>query len=192
MSSRAFQRWQAASAAGAADPQALERLREAAREAGFAAGLEQGLAAARERIEAREAADGERLAALLDSLATPLANLEQELLDSLQALALALARQVVRRELTAVPARIADLVRAGVAALPATARQITVHLHPEDMDLVRSLAPRGRNDARWELLADATVQRGGCRISTEASEVDLTLDTRLREAFDQLLEAGNA
>lgn len=192
MSTRAFQRWQAASATSPADPQELERLREAAREAGFAAGLEQGLAAGRERIEAQQAADGERLAALLDSLAAPLANLEQELLDSLQTLALALARQVVRRELTAVPARIADLVRAGVAALPATARQITVHLHPEDTDLVRSLAPRGRTDARWELLADAGVQRGGCRISTEASEVDLTLDTRLREAFDRLLEAGNA
>ncbi|WP_440940271.1 FliH/SctL family protein [Immundisolibacter sp.] len=192
MSSKAFQRWQAASATSTADPQELERLREAAREAGFAAGLEQGLAAGRERVEAQQAADGERLAALLESLAAPLVNLEQELLDSLQTLALALARQVVRGELTAVPARIADLVRAGVAALPATARQITVHLHPEDVDLVRSLARRGRNDARWELLADAGVQRGGCRISTEASEVDLTLDTRLREAYDRLLEVGGA
>ncbi|WP_372696090.1 FliH/SctL family protein [Immundisolibacter sp.] len=192
MSSKAFQRWQAASATSTADPQELERLREAAREAGFAAGLEQGLAAGRERVEAQQAADGERLAALLESLAAPLVNLEQELLDSLQTLALALARQVVRGELTAVPARIVDLVRAGVAALPATARQITVHLHPEDVDLVRSLARRGRNDARWELLADAGVQRGGCRISTEASEVDLTLDTRLREAYDRLLEVGGA
>ena len=192
MSSKAFRRWQAVGATSTADPQELERLREAAREAGFAAGLEQGLAAGRERVEAQQAADGERLAALLESLAAPLVNLEQELLDSLQTLALALARQVVRGELTAVPARIADLVRAGVAALPATARQITVHLHPEDVDLVRSLARRGRNDARWELLADAGVQRGGCRISTEASEVDLTLDTRLREAYDRLLEVGGA
>ncbi|GAB4357196.1 MAG: hypothetical protein Kow0073_15090 [Immundisolibacter sp.] len=181
-----------ASAASAPDQQELERLREAAREEGFAAGLEQGLAAGRERSEAQRAADGERLAALLDSLAAPLANLEQELLESLQTLALALARQVVRHELTAVPARIVDLVRAGVAALPATARQITVHLNPQDMDLVRSLVPRGRHDARWELLADAGVQRGGCRISTESSEVDLTLDTRLAEAFDRLLEGGEA
>ena len=192
MSSKAFQRWQAASATSTADPQELERLREAAREAGFAAGLEQGLAAGRERVEAQQGADGERRAALLESLAAPLVNLEQELLDSLQTLALALARQVVRGELTAVPARIADLVRAGVAALPATARQITVHLHPEDVDLVRSLARRGRNDARWELLADAGVQRPRADACPEASEVDLTLDTRLREAYDRLLEVGGA
>ncbi len=150
------------------------------------------MVAGRQRADEQLAADSARLVALLDSLAVPLANLEQELLDSVLQLACALAKQVVRRELTAVPARIGELVREGVAALPPTAREITVYLNPLDLDLVRSTAPRGRNDARWELLADPSLERGGCRINTSSSEVDLTLETRLAEVFARLMEGDGS
>lgn len=197
MSNKLFQGWQAVSArlAETGNP-ALEQARAQAAEvghaAGYAAGLEQGLAEGRQRAAEQLAGDAARFAGLLDSLAAPLANLEQELLDSMLQLACALAQQVVRRELTAVPARIGELVREGVAALPPAARQISVHLNPLDLDLVRTMAPRGRSDARWELVADASLSRGGCRISTESSEVDLTLETRLGEVFTRLLEGGRA
>ena len=197
MSNKAFQRWHAVSPAHgqAIDPQ-LEAAREQARQAGhaegYAAGLAQGQADGRQHAAEALAGDAARLAALLDSLATPLATLEQELLDNLLQLACALARQVVRRELTAVPTRIGELVREGVAALPPAARQISVYLNPSDMDLVRGISPRGRSDARWELVADASLTRGGCRISTESSEVDLTLEARLGEVFGRLLEGAAA
>lgn len=198
MSNKPFQGWQAVSprAAQAVGNPALEQARAQARElghaAGYTAGLEQGLADGRQRAAEQLAIDAARFTTLLDSLAAPLANLEQELLDSMLQLACALARQVVRRELTAVPARIGELVREGVAALPPAARQISVHLNPLDLDLVRAMAPRARNDARWELVSDASLTRGGCRISTESSEVDLTLETRLSEVFARLLEGGAA
>jgi flagellar assembly protein FliH len=197
LSTKAFQRWQVVSprAPHVVDPQieaAFEQARADGHAQGYAAGLAQGLAEGRERAGAELAEDLERLAALLDSLAAPLATLEQDLLDNLLRLACALARQVVRRELTAVPQRIGELVREGMAALPSAARQITVYLNPLDMDLVRSISPRGRGDARWELVADAALTRGGCRISTESSEVDLTLETRLHEVFSRLLEGGSA
>lgn len=195
MSSKPFQRWQAVSPAQpqAVDPQ-LEQAREQAREAGhaagYAAGLAQGLADGRQRAAEALANDAAQLTALLDSLAQPLATLEQELCDNLLQLACALARQVVRRELTAVPTRIGELVREGIAALPPAARQISVHLNPLDLDLVRGISPRARSDARWELVADASLSRGGCRISTESSEVDLTLEARLGEVFARLMEGA--
>ena len=196
MSNKPFQGWQTVSpqAAEAALNPLLEQAREQARElghaAGYAAGLEQGLAEGRQRAAEQLLGDASRFAGLLDSLAAPLANLDQELLDSMVQLTCALARQVVRRELTAVPARIGELVREGVAALPPAARQISVHLNPLDLDLVRTMAPRGRGDARWERVADPGLTCGGCRISTESSEVDLTLETRLSEVFARLLEGA--
>lgn len=197
LSSKPFQGWQSVSprATGAGNPalaQALAQAREAGHAQGYAEGLEQGLAEGRQRAAAQLATDGAQFTVLLDSLAAPLASVEQELLDSVLQLACALARQVVRRELTAVPARIGELVREGVAALPPAARQISVHLNPLDLDLVRSMAPRGRTDTRWELVADAGLSRGGCRISTESSEVDLTLETRLNEVFARLMEGSGA
>ncbi len=195
MSSKPFQRWQVVSPTrlSAVDPrleQALEQARETGHAQGYAAGLAQGLADGRQRATDVLAGEAAQLATLLDNLAQPLVTLEQELLDNLLQLACALARQIVRRELTAVPQRIGDLVREGVAALPPAARQISVHLHPLDLDLVRGISPRGRNDARWELVADAGLSRGGCRISTESSQVDLTLEARLSEVFARLMDGG--
>ena len=195
--SNTFQPWQPPVPQPApVDPQ-LERLRAQAREQawaaghaeGYAAGLEQGLAEGRRRAAEELAQNRAAFADLLDSLAAPLAELEQQLLDALLQLGCALARRVLRHELSVAPARIAELVREGVAALPATARQVSVHLNPLDLDLVRGSGPRGRGDARVELVADAGISRGGCRISSEASEVDLTLETRLDEAFARLRES---
>lgn len=193
MSSKPFQGWQSVSCASpqAVDPR-VEQARQDGHAEGYAAGLAEGLADGRQRAAVALADDAAHLSALLDSLAQPLAALEQELLDKLLQLACALARQVVRRELTAVPARIGELVREGVAALPPAARQISVHLNPQDLDLVRGISPRARSDAHWELVADAGLARGGCRISTESSEVDLTLEARLGEVFGRLLDGAPA
>ena len=168
MSSKPFQRWQVVSPTrlSAVDPrleQALEQARETGHAQGYAAGLAQGLADGRQGAADVLAGEAAQLATLLDNLAQPLATLEQELLDSLLQLA---------------------------SALPPAARQISVHLHPLDLDLVRGISPRGRNDARWELVADAGLSRGGCRISTESSQVDLTLEARLSEVFARLMDGG--
>ncbi|MGE0810959.1 MAG: FliH/SctL family protein [Immundisolibacter sp.] len=189
MSSKPFQRWQAVSPIRpqAVDPR-VEQAREAGHAEGYAAGLTEGITDGRARAAEALAAESAHLTAVLDSLAQPLATLEQELHDNLLQLACALARQVVRRELTAVPQRIGELVREGVAALPPAARQISVHLNPLDLDLVRGISPRGRSDVRWELVADTSLTRGGCRIVTESSEVDLTLEARLGEVFSRLME----
>jgi len=49
-----------------------------------------------------------------------------------------IARHIVRRELKTQPDEIVAVIRETVALLPMTARDIRVHLNPEDAKLVRS------------------------------------------------------
>ena len=63
--------------------------------------------------------------------------------------------------------------------LPPAARQISVHLNPLDLDLVRGISPRGRSDVRWELVDDTSLTRGGCVVHSDIGSLDARIETQL-------------
>ena len=105
--------------------------------------FEQGLAEGREAGRAEVRAQVERLAGMFYDLAKPFEELDAEVERELLTLAMALARQIVRRELKTDPTQIIGIIREAIAALPVAARDVRVHLHPEDAAVVRA-ASRAR------------------------------------------------
>ena len=69
---------------------------------------------------------------------------------------MALARQIVRRELKTDPTQIIGIIREAIAALPVAARDVRVHLHPEDAAVVRA-AP-GAHRERTRLGASSRIR----------------------------------
>lgn len=170
-------RWQPPVADGArASQQGFEQ--------GFDKGREEGLAIG--RAEAQELLRRLRLA--LDHLARPLAQVDEETERELVALAIAVARQVVGRELETQPERILDALRTAMRALPVAARRARVRMHPDDCARVRGAA--GEGDPGWDLVEDAALTRGGCVVETETSSIDATVETRLAAAAAQVLGGG--
>lgn len=155
----------------------LEALEEEARAEGYAKGLAEGRAQAAEELGHRVA----EVEALLDALARPLQDLDAEVEHQLVELAMAVARQLVRRELRSRPDEVIGVVRQALSALPASARHVRVHLHPEDAALVKSaLKPgEGGHEHAWEIREDAMLTRGGCLVNAESSQVDARVETRL-------------
>jgi flagellar assembly protein FliH len=102
-------------------------------------------------------------------------------------LAMTLARQIVRRELKTDPTQIIGIVREAIGALPVAAREVRVHLHPEDAAVVRqNLAPT-ESERAWQLVEDPVMARGGCQITTTSSRVDARLETRLGAILSELM-----
>ena len=166
-----------ATAGGLADLQA-----EAYREA-----FEQGLAEGREAGRAAARAEVESLDGLLQSLAQPFATLDEAVERELLALALALARQIVRRELKTDPTQIIGIIRDAIAALPVASREVRVKLHPEDAAVVRAtLAPTERERA-WTIVEDPVMTRGGCEVITSTSRIDARLESRIGAILSELL-----
>lgn len=168
----------------------LEELERAAWEEAFAQGKEAGLAAARMEIETRRAdleRQASRLNSILDLLAQPLKQLDAEMERQLVMLAFTLAKQLVRRELKADPSQVIGIVRDTVALLPIAARNVRVHLHPEDATLLREKLADTTADRAWSIVEDPVQSRGGCRVTTENSQIDARLETRLGAALSSLL-----
>ncbi len=149
----------------------LERLQKQAYEEGYAQGREEG--------RAETAARGARLDALLGVLARPFEELDEQVEQELVRLALAIAQQLVRREIKADPGQIVAIVRDALAALPVSARGVRLHLHPEDAQLVREVLSLGDARHPWQIVEDPVLARGGCRVVSESSRIDASLEARL-------------
>jgi flagellar assembly protein FliH len=100
---------------------------------------------------------------------------------------MALARQIVRRELKTDPTQIIGIIREAIAALPVAARDVRVHLHPEDAAVVRENLSPTENESAWTLVEDPVMARGGCQVTTASSRIDARLETRLTSILSELL-----
>jgi len=158
--------------------------RRSGREKGYREGQ------ARARLELEPLRD--RCRALLDLLAEPLAALDAELEQQLVGLALAVAGPLVRREIRSDPGVVVGAVREALAALPGTARRVRVYVNPDDLELVREALAIDAGDEAWRLAEDPALERGGCRIESESSRVDASIETRLTAIATQIFGGERA
>jgi flagellar assembly protein FliH len=164
----------------------LERLRLEARAAGEAEGRREGWAQG--HAEGRTAglasglaaasAHAEQLRALAATLPDALRRAESELADAILTLALDVARQVVHRTLRAEPEWVLPLVQDLLHAEPALQGEPRLLLHPDDVALVKNSLGNELQIAGWQVRADDTLARGGCRVQSASGEMDASLETR--------------
>jgi flagellar assembly protein FliH len=160
---------------------------EEARQAGYAAGLAE--------FEARNADVSmhvQRFDNILNMLTKPLAEMDAQVERQLTTLALTVARHLVRRELRVDPTQVVAIIRETVALLPAAARNVRVHLHPEDAALVRERLAQPQTERAWTIVEDPIASRGGCRVTTETAHIDARLETRLGQVIAQVLGSERA
>jgi flagellar assembly protein FliH len=123
------------------------------------------------------AAEAQRLAGLMEGIQGELAGIDQRVSGELVALALALARALVRESLKVHPEQVESVVREAVRTLPLFNQSARLRLNPDDATLLASrLGPE--LDAHWSVVPDPAITRGGCRVESSAGDVDATMETR--------------
>jgi len=165
----------------------IEAIQRQAWNEGYEEGRQAGLQAA-ERESAERIATLDRM---LQEMARPLDELDERVEEELVALATAVARQLIRREVKTDPAQIVGVIREGIKLLPVAAGNIRLELHPDDAALVRELLNLGEGEERsWHIHEDPTLTRGGCRISNDTSRIDATLENRINQVVAAVLGEG--
>ena len=147
-----------------------------------ARGYEAGVARAQAEMRVQTAALDERvkrLDAALALIARPLDQLDAEIERELVQLALAVGKQLARRELKVDATQVIAIVREALAQLPAAAREVRVHLHPDDAATVRERLMPPAGERIWTLVEDPTLARGGCLVQAESSRIDARFESRV-------------
>jgi flagellar assembly protein FliH len=168
----------------------LEAIRQDAYNEGFATGEKDGFHAG--QLKAKQEADTALAAKLggLEQLMTqlfePIAEQDQQLEVALISLLEQMVRQVIQRELVSDSSQIRQVLSGALKLLPMGAGNIRIHLNPQDFEMVKAL--RERHEESWRLLEDDSLLPGGCRVESELSRIDATVETRLNQAIKQLFE----
>jgi len=157
---------------------------EEGRAAGHAEGLEAGRAEGYAEGRARAEAEAARLAGLADSMDEALRELDGEIAEQLMALAIEMARRMVKLTIAQHPESILETVRAALLQLPQGHAHI--QLHPDDLALVRELLGEQLAHAGHRLQENARLARGECLIDGQGAQVDATLATRWRRVLESI------
>ena len=147
-----------------------------ARQAAFKEGEAAGRRAAQEELRPLL----QRLAHTIEELAALRPGLREQAEKDVVRLAVAIARRVVRRELTIDPQAVTGLAKAALEQL-ASEERMRVRVHREDAAALRSLlAQAGRADS-IEVTADAALERGSAIFETTRGNLDASAETQLSE-----------
>ncbi len=168
----------------------LESIRQEAYNEGFATGEKEGFHSTQIKVrQEAEVALNARVASLerlMSSLLAPLAEQDQQLEKAMVGLVEHMTRQVIQRELKTDSRQIEQVLREGLKLLPMGAENIRLFINPQDFDQIKAL--RERHDEHWKIVEDESLQPGGCRIETEHSRIDASIETRIKLAMDQLFD----
>lgn len=168
----------------------LEAIRQDAYNEGFATGEKDGFHAG--QLKAKQEADialAAKLAGLeqlMAQLFEPIAEQDQQLEVAMIELLSHMTRQVIQRELTGDSSQIRQVLREALKLLPMGAANVRIHLNPQDFESIKAL--RERHEESWRILEDDSLLPGGCRVESELSRIDATVETRLNLALKQLYE----
>jgi len=161
-----------------------EQARKEGYDIGFKEGHRDGLMAGQADVNAKI----RKFSALIQSLDKPLEYIDDEVMEQLVKLSITVSRQIIRRELRIDPGQVMAVVRESMSVLPASARNIKIYLHPEDARLVRDILSVDDDTERpWNIVDDPVLAHGSCRIQSENSFIDASVEQRLNQVISDLL-----
>ncbi|KFE49968.1 flagellar assembly protein FliH [Pseudomonas syringae] len=172
----------------------LESIRQEAYNEGFATGEKEGFHSTqlkvRQEAEVALAAKLASLEQLMAHLFDPIADQDTQIERGVVLLVEHIARKVIQRELTTDSRQIGNVLRDALKLLPMGAQNVRIFINPQDFAQVKAL--RERHEETWRILEDDSLQAGGCRIETEHSRIDASIETRISLAmakmYDQMHE----
>jgi flagellar assembly protein FliH len=145
-----------------------------------AAAMKEGEATGRSQAATELKPVIERLARVIDELAQLRGRLRNEAEADLVKLSVMIARRVLRRELSADPDALRELVRASLEKLRLQ-ELCRVRIHPAHAEQVLKALPQSHNGSSIEVIPDASCELGAVIFETTGGNLDASIAAQLEE-----------
>jgi len=142
---------------------------------GHEQGMNEGMAEGRRLGEASAA----QIMAIMESFQTEREHADELIAQDLQTLALDLTRAILKTALPVRPELLLPLIN-GLVRDTYSSGGAQLHLHPDDLALLKQHMGEELEQASWKLSANPNIERGGCLLETPDTHVDASLSTRWR------------
>lgn len=155
-----------------------------AKEQGYQDGYQQGKQEAEAQYAQALADDKTALASLIQQLQQPYNEVQQQIKQEVAELAILIAEKMLFKQLTLDPDGIVPIVEAALKLLPSNDLAIELYFNQADYDFISEHCAflEGTN---YKLHVDATLLRGSVKITSEKSDVDLSIQQRMQQLIDE-------
>lgn len=167
---------------GQQSSQAVDSLVAKEKQRGFEQGYNDGIAKAQSEWEPKIAYLNE----LLSALESPLKEFDQEAQQKSVEICIAVAKQIIRRELSIDSGQIVSAIKQAIELIPKDGQQVNIYINPNDASHVENLFAQNGEVSKYNIIQDPTITAGGCRASTDYSLVDLTIEKQVATIAAQI------
>jgi flagellar assembly protein FliH len=144
-------------------------------------------------LDEKVARQMQSLVPALDAAVSQIEDSKQQWLQywetSILKLSTSIAAHIIRRELQTEPELSLEWIREALR-LAAGSAEVSVHLHPQDHETLRSeverLAAVFCPLAKGQIVADPSITAGGCRVETQFGTIDVQLEAQLTRAQQEM------
>jgi len=171
---------------GVTQPQSDESVQksdtQAAIDAGFEAGYNDGVKAAKTQFSEQQ----QLMSSLLSTLHNTVQGLGDVVTRELMLLAVDIARAIIRVEIDVSPEILGRMISEAVASLPAGPEPVTIKVHPEDLKTLSELSLFVPDEQVIHWVEDTHGVRGEFIVARSDSSVHTGIEALLQQAVTQL------
>jgi len=154
---------------------------------GFKKGHEDGLSQSHKEISINI----ELIANIIRNISSPYKRLSDNTVNNIKDMALIIAGQIIRREISADSANVVSAIRKSLEALGSTTGKLSICLNPLDVPVVAGLLSIA-SDKNLILEEDPSITRGGCKILSQTSTIDATIEEQIRVIASEIIGGSRA
>jgi len=129
---------------------------------------------------------------VFSSLDNALKEIDQDVIQAITQLAISISKQIIRRELQINSEQVVSVVKESIKLLPLEKSRLIIHLNPSDISVVQKVFNQDDIVHSYSLVEDPTVQRGGCKLATDESIIEATIDSQVAQIAAKLLGSQRA
>jgi flagellar assembly protein FliH len=172
----------AASIAGA-----LESIRKEA----YTKGMQEGFAVGMDKAKEYAAKDHAQFLAIASAFENALEMADQKIEEDILALALDIAKLMLKTKINTDPDIILPVVRDAIHYLPQVQKPARIIVHHDDARILRDQLGEELADQAWQIQEDNNIERGGCLVETGENQIDATNAMRWKRITDALAQSND-
>lgn len=160
------------------------------REKGYGEGYEIGKHEAENLFKEELKAHTDALTEILDGIQKPYSSLQNRIHKEIAELAILIAEKMILDHIEKTPESLINIVAEAVKLLPANNLAIELYFNQDDYNFMQSHLDI-LEGYKYKIDVDHTLQRGSVKITSDNTDIDLSLDKRIHDLVDQFLKNGN-
>lgn len=164
---------------------------ESIRKEAYAKGMQEGFAVGMAKAKEYTAEERQSITALATAFEGALKGADEKIEESILALALDIAKAMLKTKLQVHPEAILPVVKEAMHYLPYVQKPARIFVHHDDARILREHLGDELSEQVWIIQEDNNIERGGCLVETGANQIDATNEVRWKRIAEALSQTND-